>query len=175
MLSDDNDQIPAVYHSLNGPKHMQHGGKAAEHATSSNPPQLMTPSKLSSSSDLYSRCCSEAPVEASALSPASVRPKQRVTPGAHQHAAYDDGSDSQCSQCLNTEQPDEGHDMAGQPEQQSRKTAKANRKAAGCKRKVRAKRQGKKAPMVMSACYAAAVLPVLEQPDEQKSTEASDR
>lgn len=175
MLSDDDDQIPAVHHSLNGPSHMQQEDKTAEHGRS-NCAQLTTPSKLQPvSNDVCSNCYSELPVEVFAPSPASVKPKQHATPDARQHVADDTSSSSQCSQCLDIHQLDEYQDTADQPQQQSRRTIKTTRNAAGSKRKVHAKRQAKKASLVMSKCYAAAVHPVLEQPDEQKTVEASDR
>ena len=183
-LSDGSDQISAVHHCLDGPGHMQQEGKTAEHGRS-DPAQLTTPSKLQScSSHLCSNYCFEVSVEEPAPSPASVRPKQRAPPDAHQHAADDASSSSQCSQCLDAHQPDEClgahqpgayHDPADPPQQQPRKMTKASRKAAGSKQNVHAKRQAKKAPLVMSKCYAAAVRPVLEQSDEQSITEDSDR
>ena len=175
-LSDDNDQIPAVHQSLNSPGHMQQEGKTAEPGRS-DPAQLTPSSKLRScSSNLCSNCCFEVPMEEPAPSPASVRPKQRAAPYAHQHAADDASSSSQCSQCLEqAHQRDEDHDKADQPQQQSRKMTKASRKAAGSELKVHAKRQAKKALLVMPKCYAAAVRPVLEQSDEQNIDEASDR
>ena len=108
-------------------------------------------------------------------SPASVRPKQRAAPDAGQIVADDITSSNQCSQSLDAFQPDVLIDTADQPQQQSRRTIKTCRKAAGSKRKVHTKRQAKKAPLVMSGCYAAALHPVLEQPDVQKMVEASDR
>ena len=171
-LSDDSDHIPAVHHSLHAPSHMQQEGKTAERSRSSHA-QVTMPSTLQPlSNDLCSNYCCELPVEVPAPSPASVRPKQRATPDPPQHVADDTSSSSHCSQRLDAHQLDEHQDTADQPQQQSRRTVKTTCKAAGSKRKVHAKRQAKKASLVMSKCYAAAVL---EQPDEQKIVEASDR
>ena len=152
---------------------MQKKGKTAEQSRSNRAEPTM-PSQLQSfSNNLCSNCCFELPVEIPAPSPASVRPKQRATPDARQNAA--DDTSSQCSQCLDAHQPDEYRDTPDQPRQQSSRTIKTRRKGAGTKRKVHAKGQAKKVSLVMSKCYAAAVRPVLEQPDEQKTIEDSDR
>lgn len=141
-----------------------------------NPAQILTPSKpFPFRSDLHGAHDDELPVEVAAPSPASIRPKQHDTPGAHQYAADDTSSSSHCSRCLDAHQLDEHQGAADQPRQQFRKTTKAGCRAGGSTRKVRIKRQAKKASLVMSKCYAAAVRPVLEQPDEQSIGEASDR
>lgn len=181
VLSDD--QIAALHsgqnhhsqnHSQNSPGRMQEG--ETSESGRPNPAQIMTPSKLFPfRSHLHSACDDELPVEVAAPSPASIRPKQHVTPGAHQYAADNISSSSQCSRCLDANQLDEYRGTADQPRQHFRKTTKAGCRAAGSTRKVRIKRQAKKAPLVMSKCYAAAVRPVLEQPDEQNIGEASDR
>lgn len=184
-LSGDADHIPAVHGSLDDPTHMQHDDKAAETATSPSPVQLRTPVKHRSfSTGVPSRCCGELHVEAPAPSPASVRPKQAASLDAYQHAADAASTGSQCSQCLDAQQQDERTVTAGPLQRRSRQTTKTSGKAAGkaagkgagSNRRLRSKRQGKKAPLVMSECYAAAVRPVLQQPEEETEiAEASDR
>ncbi|KAL3149953.1 hypothetical protein ABBQ38_013314 [Trebouxia sp. C0009 RCD-2024] len=173
-------QIPAVHNSLNDLKHVQHDGKTADLATSQYPPQLSTPPKLHPfTSNAYSRYCGEPPVKASAPSPASVRPKQHATlRDTHPHAADNASTGSQCSQCLDAQQLDECQATAGhqQPQQRSSSTNTACGRGAASKRRVRGKRQGRKTLLGMSDCYAAAVRPVLQQPEEQTQvSEASDR
>ncbi|KAL3143967.1 Centrosomal protein of 95 kDa [Trebouxia sp. C0010 RCD-2024] len=174
------DQIPAVHNSLDTFKHVQHDGKTADLATSQYSAQLSTPAKLHPfTSNASSRHGGKLPVEAVAHSPASVRPKCATLYDAQPHAADDASTSSQCSQCLDAQQLDESQATAGheQPQQQSRRnTSSACGRGAGSKRRVRGKRQGKKAPLVMSDCYAAAVRSVLQQQEEQtQASEASDR
>ena len=174
------DQIPAVHNSLNDLKHVQQDGRIADVATSQYPAQLSTPPKLHPfTSNASSRHGGKLPVEASAPSPASVRPKQHASLcDTHPHAADKASTGSQCSQCLDAQQLDGCQATKGhwQPKRRSRKTDNGCGEGAGSKRKVRGKRQGKKALLVMSDCYAAAVRLVLQQPEEQAQvSEASDR
>lgn len=181
MLSDD--QIAALHnsqnhhsqnHSRNSPGNMQEGDTSESGRP--NPAQILTPSKaFPFQSNLHSARDDELPVDIAAPSPASIRPKQHATPDARQYAADDTSSSSQCSRCLDAHQRDEYQGSADQPNQQFRKITKAGCRAAGSTRKVHIKRQAKRASLVMSKCYAAAVRPMLEQPDEQNINEASDR
>ena len=170
------DQIPAVHYSHSS-FDMQHNEQREEDISRSYPTQLMTPSQQHPPTSPCAKCCCTLPEEATAPSPASVRPKQRQSASTHQTAANTTNEDSHCSQCTDCPDADGCSDAATTRQEQPhpRKATKVSSKASGSKRRVRVKKQAKKAPLVMSKCYAAAVHPFLEQPDDPEGFDAPGR
>ena len=163
-------------------QHMQHSqGTAADASRSQeHSAQLKTPSKhlrhSGSDGDQHSCTCAEQPI---APSPASVRPKHPNSPIAADCTADAASIDSHCSLCRDPCHADACSDTPHQERQKPqapKQAAKALSHAAATKRRVRVKRQAKKAPLMMSKCYAAAIHPVLEQSEDLEGADGgSDR
>ena len=178
------DQIPALHYSCKG-FDMQYSECTEEDASRSYPTQLVTPSQQHPAASPCAKCHCTLPEEATAPSPASVRPKQRQSASAHQTAANAMSEGSQCSLCANCLDADDCSDATAIPEvkPQPRKASSSasgsarqvSSSKAGSKGRVRIKKQAKKAPLVMSKCYAAAVSPFLEQPHGQEGFDAPGR
>ena len=117
---------------------------------------------------------------ATALSPASVRPKQRAAMDSGNNLCNTENEQhgSHCSQCMdgyaNCVDNCCGTDAA-QFGTQHQKTKKAGIKSGSAKRKLKAKPQIKRAPLVMSKCYASAVAPAQQGIDGQTGSVCSYR
>ena len=131
-------------------------------------------------------------IAATAQSPVSVRPKQRSA-AAHTYCtatAWDEAQTSLCSHCMDCPassdhncsgadgaEADTGADSdnnSAQPRKQQQQGKKTAGKAGGGKRKQSAKRQGSRAPLVMSRCYAEAVCPEQRAADGQADSHSAD-